>query len=942
MKRKTLALSLAGLLLTPAAGVVFAQDTPAASPQNPQNAAQQQPAPPPPSSAKQLQTITVTGSALPRIDTETPSPVTVITSQDIARSGFTTISDVVRSISADNSGSIPPAFYAGFAVGSAGIALRGLTVNSTLVLIDGKRAASYPLVDDGIRSFVDLQTIPLAAVERIEVLKDGASSIYGSDAIAGVVNIILKPGFQGVQGSAEIGNSQHGGGFHKNATLLGGIGDIDTDHYNAYLSAEWEQDQAIPLRSRSYPFNSANLTGIGGPDLRNGNPLNTNGSTVGTVAPAGTTAGGAATGPFQPLGPCVDGTQLETVPGTGPNTGSYCALDQQNQYGYAQQFTNRGGLYGRFTFKFSDNTKAYASLSYYESQLHSNGFPAQIQSSVPNNTDNIELPPGNPSNPFPGQYALINYQFGDIPNQTSTDTHNLRGVLDLQGVWGDWNYEASLVGNSAWMQYENLGFISYQGLLNAVADGSYNFANPSANTAAVRNAVAPPYSVTNNANMDVFDFNVNRELFDLPGGPLGFASGVQFRHESQLENQLNPGGIYQGLGDTFIVGSRNVSGIYTEFDMPLLDSLELDASGRFDHYPRVGNDYSPKAGFKWKPTDWLAIRATYSKGFRAPQFGESAGSYSAGFVSSSVEAQGAPASYLAEHGYSNYVTIPYALEEGSSGNPNLKPEKSQSFTAGIVVQPASWLSASIDYYNIRKSNVIVPADPGVALLNYYQTGTILPGYTILFDTPDPQHPTAPPRPIFVGADYINGNWLKTTGVDVDVQAHFHFSNGVTFISEVSGTQIFQWKEDVAGQVQSYVGTQGPYNLSSGAGTPRTKGNWANTVEYGPLSVTLTAYFTSHEYESAQDVTGTTDCFDTLGPDGGPLAPNCTMASFTYFNLVGSYALNNHITLTASVDNLTDRTPPIDPLNYAANLYNPTFDFAGIVGRFWNVGVKVKF
>jgi iron complex outermembrane recepter protein len=941
MKRNKLALSLAGLLLAPAAGVAFAQSAPAAAPLDQQNSTQQQQAAPAPSSAKQLQTITVTGSALPRVDTETPSPVTVITAQDIARSGFTNVSDVVRAVSADNSGTVPPAFYAGFAVGSAGVALRGLTVNSTLVLIDGKRAASYPLVDDGIRSFVDLQTIPLAAVERIEVLKDGASSIYGSDAIAGVVNIILKPGYQGVEGSAEVGDSQHGGGFHKHATLMGGIGDLNTDHYNAYMSAEWSQDQAIPLRDRSYPFNSANLTAIGGPDLRIGNPLNTTGSVIGTVAPAGTTPGGAATGPFQPLRPCTDGTEPVTIPGTGPETGTYCAQDQQYQYGYAQQFTNRGGLYGRFTFKFNDTTKAYASLSYFESQLHSNGFPAQIQNSVPNNTDTIELPPGNPSNPFPGQYALINYAFGDIPNQTITDTHNLRGVLDLQGEWGNWNYEASLVGNSQWMQYENLGFISYQGLLNAITNGTYNFANPSSNSAAIRNAVSPPYSVTNNSNMDVFDFTVNRELFDLPGGPLGFASGFQFRHESQLENQLNPGGIYQGLGDTFIIGSRNISGIYTEFDAPLLDTLELDLSGRFDHYPRVGNDYSPKAGFKWKPMDWLALRATYSKGFRAPQFGESAGSYSAGFVSSSVESQGAPTSFLAAHNYSNYVTIPYALEEGSSGNPNLKPEKSQSFTAGLVVQPTSWLSASVDYYNIRKSNVIVPADPGVAVLNYYQTGTILPGYTMLFDTPDPLHPTAPLRPIFVGADYINGNWLKTTGVDLDVQAHFNFSDGIQYISELSATQIFQWKEDVAGEVESYVGTQGPYNLSSGAGTPRTRGNWANTVEYGPLSVTLTAYFTSHEYESAQDVTGTTACFDALGPNGGPLAPNCTMASFTYFNLVGSYKLNDHITFTASVDNLTDRKPPIDPLNYAANLYNPTYDYAGIIGRFWNIGVKWK-
>lgn len=932
MKRHPLALSLAALLLTPASGAVFAQST------TPQDQSTQQP---PQTNAKQLQTITVTGSALPRVDTETPSPVTVITAQDIARSGFTNVSDVVRAVSADNSGSIPPSFYAGFATGSSGVALRGLTVNSTLVLVDGKRAASYPLVDDGIRSFVDLETLPLAAVERIEVLKDGASSIYGSDAIAGVVNIILKPSFQGVQGSAEVGNSQHGGGFHKNATLVAGMGDLNTDHYNAYFSAEWDQDQAIPLSKRSYPFNSANLTGIGGPDLRNGNPLNTTGSTVGTVAPAGPTPGGDATGPFQPLGPCTTGTELVTVPGTGPNTGSYCAQDQFYTWGHVQQYSNRDGLYGRFTFKFNDTTKAYAAVSYYQSVVHELGTPSQIQSSVPNNTDNIQLPPGNPSNPFPGQYAYINYAFGDIPGATSTDTHNLRGVLDLQGTFGDWNYEASVVGNHIWMGYANLGFISYQGLLNAITNGTYNFANPSANSAAVRNAVSPPDIAQNHSDMDVFDFSVNRQLFDLPGGPTGLAAGVQFRHEAQLQQELNPGGIYQGLGDTFITGSRNVSGIYAEFDAPLLESLEADVSGRFDHYPHVGNNFSPKIGLKWKPFDWVAVRATYSKGFRAPQFGESAGSFSAGFVNSSVVSQGAPDSFIAAHGNSNYVTIPYALEEGSSGNPSLKPEKSQSFTFGVVVQPVSWLNASLDYYNIRKSNVIVPADPGVALLNYYNTGTVLPGYTMQFDTPDPQHPTAPLRPIFVGADYVNGNWLKTTGLDLDLQAHFHFSNGIQYISELQATQIFQWKEDVAGQVQSYVGTQGPYGLSSGAGTPRTRGNWANTIEWGPLSLTATIYFVSKEFESAEDVTGTTACFDALGPNGGPLANNCTLSSFTYGNLVGSYKLNDHITFTASVDNVTDRKPPIDPLNYAANLYNPTYDYAGIIGRFWNVGVKFK-
>jgi iron complex outermembrane receptor protein len=482
--------------------------------------------------------------------------------------------------------------------------------------------------------------------------------------------------------------------------------------------------------------------------------------------------------------------------------------------------------------------------------------------------------------------------------------------------------------------------------MNAINTGSYNFINPSANSQAVINAIAPPYAVTDTSDMDVFDFNVNRELFDLPGGTSGFAGGVQFRHEAQLEQPLNPGGIYQGLGATYIAGDRNVSGIYGEFDAPLLDSLEADVSGRFDHYPVYGNDFSPKVGLKWKPTDWLAVRGTYSKGFRAPQFGESQGSYSAGFVTNSVQGLIGPgyasSPFYTAHGGSPYVSVPYSIETGNSGNPNLKPEKSSSFTFGVVVQPTSWLNASLDYYNIKKTDVIVPGDAGLALANYFANGTILPGYTFQFDQPDPAHPGAPLRPTFVGADYVNGQWLKTTGLDLDLQAHFEFSNGIKYISEMQGTQIFQWKEDVGGQVQSYVGTQGPYELSSGAGTPRTRANWANTIEYGPFSLTGTVYFTSKQYESAEDDTGTTACADAGALDGGPLASNCTMASFTYGNLVATYKLNDHVTLTGSIDNVTDRKPSLDPLNYAANLYNPTYDYAGIVGRMWNLGVKVKF
>ena len=930
MTRNKLALSLAGLLLAPIAGTAFAQSAPAST-QDQSSAATGQ-------NAKQLQTITVTGSALPRVDTETPSPVTVITAQQIARSGFTTVSDVVRSISADNSGSIPNAFTNGFAAGSSGVALRGLTVNSTLVLIDGQRAASYALSDDGQRSFVDLNTIPLAAVERIEVLKDGASSLYGADAIAGVVNIILRPSFQGIEGSADIGNSQHGGGFTKKATFMAGAGDLNQDHYNAYFSVQYEKDNPIWTRDREFPYNTDNLSSIGGPNPRV--PGNNQGSTVGSIT--------APNGQLQPLRACTPNTQLVTS-----SAGSYCYQDLVNQYTQVQPAMEQGGLYGRVTVKINDTTKAYLSASYMQSKSWAVNTPAQIQNSTPVNTNGITLPAGNPSNPY-GAPVAINYAFGDIPEGTNYNNHNVRLVGGVQGTMGEWNYNTTATINHTWLDTQQYGFISYNALIQAIDNGTYNFANPSTNSAAVRASLAPGYAKTSTSDLDSLDFNASRSLFDMPGGAAGLAVGAQVRHEAQDDPTLNPASViynpndptlngtssleFQGLGNATTKGSRDVAGVYGEFDMPLLESLEADVSGRFDHYSDVGNNFSPKIGMKWKPLDWVAIRGTWSKGFRAPSFAENGSSSAQGFVTVTP-----PASFSAQHGGDAYSTQPYSLSEYTVANHNIKPEKANSFTFGVVVQPTSWLNASVDYYNIRKSNVITGPNYGGALAEYWATGGTLPGVTITPDAVDPQDKTALARPAVLTGEYINANSLKTTGVDLDIQGHWDFGS-VKYISELQGTQIFQWKMTLpGGVVQSYVGTQGPYNLSSGAGTPRTKGSWSNTVIYGPLTVTGTLYYTSGYQEIAEDVgVGPGSCLFYNADATAFLPSSCRVGSFYDFDLTGSYDINQHIAITASLMNVFDRKPPFDPANYAAPNYNPTYSQAGIVGRFWNVGVKVKF
>ncbi|MGC1547897.1 MAG: TonB-dependent receptor, partial [Rhodanobacter sp.] len=778
---------------------------------------------------------------------------------------------------------------------------------------------------------------------------------YGADAIAGVVNIIMKPGYQGMEATADIGTSEHGGGFTKKATFLAGGGDLNTDRYNAYFSAQYESDNPIWNRQRGFPFNTGDLSSLGGPNSNAGLGFGLNpGSIYGSVAPGTLTTPsyGFISGVSQ-----VPGSLYQPLRACGANSisttnaaGTYCQQNFASLYSQAQAKMEQGGLYGRLTVKINDTTKAYLSASYMEAKTWIIGVPSQLQTAVPNNTNGMALPPTlttgpnagqlNPNDPYAsqGEYALINYAFGDIPAGINYDNHNLRVVGDLAGTFGDWNYDASLALNHDWLTVQQFGLLSYPALLSSITSGSYNFVNPSANSSAEIAALSPTIAKTSTADMDVLDLNANRELWDLPGGPTGLAVGAQFRHEAQNDPALNPNDQYQGLGIAQTIGTRDVSGVYGELDMPLLPSLEADASGRLDHYSDVGNNFSPKLGIKWKPFDWVALRGTYSKGFRAPSFSENGSSSVEGFINYTP-----PPSFVAEHNGSAYATVPYSLGEYTIANPNIKPEKATNFTFGVVLQPTSWLSTSLDYYNIKKTNVITGPDWTDALNAYYATGGTIPGVTIIQDRADPQNPTAQNRPIELIGQYANASSGKTTGIDLDLQAHFDFSNGIHYISELQGTQIFTAELTLLnGTVETFVGTQGPYNLSSGAGTPRTRGSWANTIEYGPLAVTGTLYYTSGFAEIGEDVgVGPGSCLFYNAASTAFLPASCHIGSFTHFDVTASYAINDRISITGSIMNAFDREPPFDPADYAAINYNPTYAFQGIVGRFYNLGVKVK-
>jgi len=193
----------------------------------------------------------ITGSRLKRVDAETAAPVQIITRADIESTGKLTLSEVLQALPINNNGSVPTSFGNGFAAGGSGVSLRGLSVNSTLVLVNGRRMAPYGLADDGQRNFVDLSSIPLDLVDRVEILKDGASAVYGSDAIAGVVNIILRKDFKGFIGSASAGTSRYGDSNSTRASLTKGFGDLASDNYNAFVNLEVSHQNALNMNDRA-------------------------------------------------------------------------------------------------------------------------------------------------------------------------------------------------------------------------------------------------------------------------------------------------------------------------------------------------------------------------------------------------------------------------------------------------------------------------------------------------------------------------------------------------------------------------------------------------------------------------------------------------------------------------------------------------------------------
>ncbi|SFJ59385.1 iron complex outermembrane recepter protein [Sphingomonas sp. NFR04] len=944
--------------------------------------------------------IVVTGTLFRDSNASSISPVTVLSAATLQRANITTAQDAIRSVSADSAGSISTGFKNGFSAGGAAVSLRGLGVSSTVVLIDGLRSANFPLNDDGHNSYVDLNSIPFSIVDRIEVLKDGASSTYGADAIGGVVNLISKKQFKGLEGSVQAGTTEKGDGSRYRATLTAGVGDYREKGWNFYINGEYTYDGFITNHSRGYPFNTNDLRPSGLTDRnRNDDSLTTSNpqAVVTRVSqsdlnnPLSGQVGDPTTR-YQLLNPTACPFGTFTV-NTKEASGTGCAHNLADEYSIIQPKQQRYSTTGRLSVRLADNWEAFATGSYSHSEVTITGAPSNIRATQPfggsasiaSSNPGIVLPVYvcasgvncasaadrklNPNNPYAAAYAgdpsngaaRIYYLFGDIPAGSFRYVDVFRTSAGISGDLGN-GFKFRLNGVYARDNFSvtQHGFVNVQGLLNAVNTGAYNFVNPELNTAAVRNQVSPDRTTPSYSTVATIGGSLLKSLLPLAGGDLNVGGGFQIRRETLMNRNQNSDLAYYGLTTSSAQGRQTVTAGFFEIDAPFTRTFDLNVSGRYDHYSQGYSHFSPKVGAKFSPIEQVSFRATYSQGFRAPTFAEynPASSYS-GFTTFAP-----PQSFVDAHPGNAAYSGSYSIGAGSKGNPDILPEVSRSVTIGTMLKPTRWFNMTVDYYNIRKSNLIVSGPlQAKAIDAYYAQTTAAAGCAAVaavgqgykcnvVDGVDPVNPTALPRLLVLDVPYVNANYQVSSGLDMQASVDLHLADRMRLISRVDVTRVLRLDlVTPEGVMQKYAGTLGPYNLSSGGGTPRIRGNWQNALEFGKVSLTATTYYVGRIKQVAADtitpVNGAIDlsCANNKAPivKGGDKSYQCYIRPFIYADLNAAVQVNDQFRFFVNVQNFTNARAPLASGAYTSNPnYLNAWHYAGLVGRSFSAGANFKF
>ena len=924
--------------------------------------AQQATTPPPPAAGTQtnaktsatLQTIVVTGSLISTTAIETPNPVQILSRAQIVQSGYTDMSSILKHISANGANTLTRSFSFAFAGGGSGISLRGLTLGDTLVLIDGERTVPYPLLDDNERSFVDLSSIPFTAVRQVQVLKDGGSALYGSDAIAGVVNVILRRQYQGMQVTGEMGTSSHWDGTTEHIGFIGGHGDLATDGYNWYISGDFRHQDAILAKNRSGLWNDLNMYPFGGNNLTPGSNPAQNLFSSGYP----TTLTGYLVDP-------TSGNVSYYFPGCSAVAQT---LNRCLAYGPKAQLAPAStdiDLLGKFTKTLGGSWEFGLQASWFDARSDQMGQMANVG---PFPASFIGISPGQapvvtsyPAITVPANYAgdginspqNLVYGFPELgETHTSFNTNTYRLQMYLSGTAAGWNIKGTVGAGYSKLAETAYGSIQPAALQAALNNG-YLLGDPSGT-----NLFAPPLEQVDTSNLAFVDIHGTHKLLQMPGGPLSLAVGVQWFKEGQ--DVQPPLAVQQGIaaGDSiYAIGNEYDRAVFAELEGNPIKQIEFDAQARYDNYQTFGSDLTPNLGLKFTPWHWIALRGTWGEGFRAPSVAE-------GISSGEAFGEGtAPDTALCPNPNTPLApgNFPSQCAAGLTGvltaNPHLKNVTSTNWTAGIILQPIEQASVSVDYYNIVVKNDIVGAN---SLSNFVGAPVRGPQVTLPFCPPTHAgNCTTGPGGglvntltpvgtiVYLSFPYENASSTAVSGYDVSLKYHWNWGRIGRFTGEATWTHELTYKLSLNGQTFELAGTHGPASVSGDTGNPKDRISASLSWQKGPLTITPSMSFVGH-FTITDPSTPFTTCATALTYDGffpGGVTPQnkqfCNVGYFLETNVYAAYQINSSFQVHASVTNLFNKAPPVDVMTYGSGSYFYPYDAAfaedGAIGRFMTIG-----
>ena len=763
-----------------------------------------------------LDRVQVTGSRLKAADIEGAVPVIVIDREQIEASGDVSVADVLRDSTFASFGNFKP--QSGSSAQSlATINLRGLGSGRTLVLIDGRRAPTNPM---SASSGTDVNAIPLAAVERIEILSDGASAVYGSDAIGGVVNIILRKDFNGAELRYGYGQTKvKGGDLEDVSATFGAAGDRGRLVGGASKSSRgmvFTRDQIGYIRGVStYGNNYYDWYKDNGINPKTGLP-NPKG---GVVAVPGFACNEAAN------------------PGFWQQANGRCSFNF-NSVAANDASVDNTALFAFGDFQISDDWLIYMSAT--NTRVETFGRYAPVPGVV-------TAADGTPSDVVKGDGlpSYFYHRFAAAGNRDSyTTANNADFLVGFQGQLTD-SIGVEFGARRTNYQYNDLGYgYIISSLADAAVDrGDYDLTNPYGATQATLNSFTATIGRNSFFKVKETFANVTFDLFEMGGGTSSAIVGAEFREEDyqDLYDSLSQAGVVLGSAGGASAGDRTVGSAYFEWGLPFTSTLEMNLAGRFDKCSDYGSDFSPKVSLRWQPLDNLTLRGSWGQGFRAPGLDvlTQAPSFSADPVRDPQTClwAGLTADCRNANGQSQSIQV----DTFYIANPNLGSEQSDQYTFGVAWDPMDWLALTADYYNIKVENNIssISAQDIINMdLDPAQYGSIPSGLSI-----DRDPVSGRVREIIAG--YGNVGTVETNGIDLRANTNFDLGEMGRLRNRLSVSYINSYKQtDVSGQTVEFAGR---------IGTPDMRVNLQNEWSKGDFSVA----FNTNYIDRQENAAGTT-------------------------------------------------------------------------------------